>query len=302
MAKIGIAALAINSDTVGKVRMRNEDIWTGSDRMLSSAESSRRIAGIITPTAQRWKNLDVEVDSFFKDVPPGTFQALERLSIRDFSAQTSPLTAFQSSPRLRTFTLKVAGQASKINLIYLPWWQLTHLCVEDNSLARCRTALLQCNNLLSAKLYTSYQWDLTPEATQSPIIVLPSLETLIMTFNGKADSGPVDGLEAFFMPPAVPSLIKIDFTFDPDEEEDWPAEVFSKLQSRTPKIKEILLVNASMDADGLIALLRHGPSLTALSVHFSWNSVDDTAVTEGFLDQKHDVQTCLSLWPLFWPL
>jgi hypothetical protein len=162
--------------------------------------------------------------------------------------------------------------------------------------------LLQCNNLLSAKLYTSYQWDLTPEATQSPIIVLPSLETLIMTFNGKADSGPVDGLEAFFMPPAVPSLIKIDFTFDPDEEEDWPAEVFSELQSRTPKIKEILLVNSSMDADGLIALLRHGPSLTALSVHFSWNSVDDTAVTEGFLDQKHDVQTCLSLWPLFWPL
>jgi hypothetical protein len=33
MAKIGIAALAINSDTVGKARMRNEDIWTGSDRM-----------------------------------------------------------------------------------------------------------------------------------------------------------------------------------------------------------------------------------------------------------------------------
>jgi hypothetical protein len=24
-----------------------------------------------------------------------------------------------------------------------------------------------------------------------------------------------------------------------------------------------------------------------------------TAVTEGFLDQKHDIQTCLSLWPNF---
>jgi hypothetical protein len=215
------------------------------------------------------------VDSFFKDVPPGTFQALERLSIRDFSEQTSPLTVFQSSPHLRTFTLKVVGRASKINLIHLPWSQLTHLRVEDNSLAGCRTALLQCNNLISANLHTSYHWDLTPEATQSPIIVLPSLETLIMTFNGEADSGPVDGLEAFFMPLALPSLTKINFTFDPDDEEVWPTEVFSEFQSRAPKIKEITLLFTSMDAHGLIALLRHAPSLTALNVEYGWNSVDD---------------------------
>ncbi|KAJ7896807.1 hypothetical protein B0H13DRAFT_2276000 [Mycena leptocephala] len=80
-------------------------------------------------------------------------------------------------------------------------------------------------------------------AVWSPIIVLPSLETLIMTFNGEADSGPVDGLEAFFMPLALPSLTKIDFTFDPNDEEVWPTEVFLEFQT--------------------------------LDIEFGWNSVDD---------------------------
>ncbi|KAJ6490657.1 hypothetical protein C8R47DRAFT_455463 [Mycena vitilis] len=230
-----------------------------------------RVADIMVPTAQRWRNLHLEMDGLdhFDDAPPRSFELLEQLQIQGLSEQTDAVTLFQSSHLLRHFTLKT--NASKFNLIQLPWQQLTCLSVEDNSLGAIRQALLQCHNLVSAKFRTSTGWDLSLEAAVSPIVVLPFLATLNMTFNG-LESPSIGGLEAFFAPLSLPSLTSIYLHCDYDATEqggNWPTDVFSEFLRRAPKIEKIELQSCSIESDGLAALLQHGPSLTTLDAEFA---------------------------------
>ncbi|KAJ7172041.1 hypothetical protein C8R46DRAFT_946892, partial [Mycena filopes] len=186
-----------------------------------------RMMDTVVLNAPRWKNLQINMESFpFPDITRGTFQSLERLYIRDCREQMNTVTAFQSCPRLRDVTLRLAW--SKIRLIQVPWWQLTHLNIVDDSLGGCRAALLQCSNLIRAAIMTSDEWDFAPGAVDSPVVVLPLLETLIMNFDGDGDGDPdIDGIAAFFRPLSLPSLKEIDLTFHPEVEEIWPTTVFS---------------------------------------------------------------------------
>ncbi|KAJ7766774.1 hypothetical protein B0H16DRAFT_1882791 [Mycena metata] len=245
----------------------------GSDTV--KVDSLRCIADIIVPTANRWRNLRIAMESFrhLNDIPLGTFDALERLYISNFSEQTSPVTAFQSCPRLRDFTLKSVNE-SRIYLIQVPWQNLTQLDVYDDLLGGCRTALLQCSNLTSATIATSYDWDFAPGSVDSPIAVLPFLETLRLTFYSFME-GNIDGLAAFFMPLSLPSLKTIDLQFNHNEEESWPTAVFSEFQTRSPKLQDIALLYSSIGAGGLIALLRHGPSLQTFDIQNSWLCVGE---------------------------
>ncbi|KAJ7685592.1 hypothetical protein DFH06DRAFT_1463592 [Mycena polygramma] len=242
------------------------------NRSFSDMERTlKRVADIMVPTAQRWRNLHLEMDCLdqFDDPPPRSFEVLEQLQIQGLSEQTDAVTLFQSSHRLRHFTLKT--NTSKIHLIQLPWQQLTCLSVEDNSLGAVRQAFLQCHNLVSAKFTTSTGWDLSLEAAVSPLVVLPFLATLNMTLNG-LESPSIAGLEAFFAPLSLPSLTSIYLHCDYDASEqggNWPMDVFSEFQRRAPKIEKIELQSCSIESDGLAALLQHGPSLTALTAEFA---------------------------------
>ncbi|KAJ7931103.1 hypothetical protein B0H13DRAFT_1959009 [Mycena leptocephala] len=247
-----------------------------SKKTISVSESWCRIASIILPSAPRWKNLSIALNlTLFNKLSPGTFQALERLYIRD-SIQTQPVNAFQSSPRLQHFTLRTVAGSSQINLIHLPSCQLTDLEIQDESLGGCRAVLLQCTNLVSATLNTSLDWDLTAEAANSPTVVLPFLKKLSLTFYG-TEEGPNDGLKAFFTPLSLPSLIELAFAFtsEDDSEEDWPTEVFSEFLKRSPNIEAITLAFSSIDSEGLVAILRHGPALRTLELENSWYCVND---------------------------
>jgi hypothetical protein len=123
-------------------------------------------------------------------------------------------------------------------------------------------------------LNTSQDWDLTAEAANSPTVVLPFLKTLSLTFYG-TEEGPIDGLEAFFTPFSLPSLTELVLTFNPDDEEDWPTEVFSEFLKRSPNIEAITFVLSSIDSEGLVAILRHGRALRTLGLEYSWHCVDD---------------------------
>ncbi|KAJ7137792.1 hypothetical protein C8R44DRAFT_975775 [Mycena epipterygia] len=238
---------------------------------------STSIARIILPTAHRWRNLHINLDFFpnFNNLPPGTFNALERLTIEDFDGQLA-LTVFQSSPRLRNLILgTMYGMELDIHLLPMPWSQLTELTIDNDSLGACRAILLQCSNLVSARFLTSYEWDFPIAAAESPVVVLPFLKTLVMTFYGSPDDE-IDGVEAFFIPLSLPSLKTLDFKFDPDEEETWPTDVFSEFQVRSPNIEHIHLLFSSIDPEGLITLLRPWSALTTLHIENSWNCVNDT--------------------------
>ncbi|KAJ7685588.1 hypothetical protein DFH06DRAFT_1158918 [Mycena polygramma] len=242
-----------------------------SKNRASFSETLKHVASIMVPTTRRWKNLELDMDSFghFNGLPPGSFEALERLQISGFSEQIGEVTAFSTSPRLQQFTLR-AREQSRLRLIQLPWQQLTHLNVEDGSLGAVRDALLQCTNLIWTKIKTPIAWDLSAEAADSPIVTLPFLATLFMTMHG-SDSHTMGGLEAFFAPFSLPSLTTINLNFAncDDLEVFWPTDVFSEFQSRAPKIEKIDLQFSPIDSDGLAALLQHAPSLTALTAEFA---------------------------------
>ncbi|KAF8211473.1 hypothetical protein K438DRAFT_1807381 [Mycena galopus ATCC 62051] len=207
---------------------------------LGTIKSWGGLADIIFPTAARWKDLRVELNCFLHldALPPGTFEALESLSIEHFREQTSPITMFQfSPPRLKSFVLQ-AWASSRIRLFHLPWGQLTHLNIRDDSIGGCRAVLLQCSNLVRAKFDTSSEWDLTPEEVDSPIVVLSSLKTLDVDFHA-SDFGPVDGLEAFLMPLSLPSLTKFvsnSVMMAPTSAGRWRGFPYSKVARRKSSI------------------------------------------------------------------
>jgi hypothetical protein len=118
------------------------------------------------------------------------------------------------------------------------------------------------------------EWDLSPEAANSPVVVLPFLATLILAFDG-SDSEADSGLAALFRALALPSLKTINFRFDLDDGEFWPAEVFSEFQNRSPEIEEIAMVFSSIYPEELISLLRHAPALTTLHLACCWACVNE---------------------------
>ncbi|KAJ7137819.1 hypothetical protein C8R44DRAFT_975799 [Mycena epipterygia] len=234
------------------------------------------VARVILPTAQRWRNLHINLKdlNFFHDLnnlPPGTFNTLERLTIDGFPGDHA-VTAFQSSPRLRSLSLgTIYGPESKVHLFQMPWSQLTDLTIADESLGGCRSILLQCSNLISARFQTSHDWDFPPSAVDSPFVVLPFLKALIMTFDG-VTVGEI-GFEAFLMPLALPSLKTLELEFDPGQHDFWPTDMFSEFQIRSPNIEQISLLYAPIDSEGLITLLRHGSALKGLDIQNSWYCV-----------------------------
>ncbi|KAJ7743141.1 hypothetical protein B0H16DRAFT_1014590 [Mycena metata] len=232
-------------------------------------KSSKATARLVMSTAQRWKNLDIDLPSFsdFDDFPPDIFDALERLHVNNLSKQTSPIVIFHSSPRLRQFGFTTAcAKPSKIALFHLPWEQLTHLTVRDRSLRGCRTILLLCSNLISAQFDTTFEWDQTPETM--PIVTLPFLKTFsISIWDFIGDPVHNHGVEAFFAVLAFPSLVTLDLTFDSEADVMGPREIFSEFLRRSPKIKEFSLIDDCwFDSEGLIVLLRLTPALTKLSI------------------------------------
>ncbi|KAJ7681766.1 hypothetical protein B0H17DRAFT_1333589 [Mycena rosella] len=271
----------------------SQDNALRSQPSISTSSSER--ARIMLSAASRWQNLSLIQVSFphFRGLAPGTFNALECLNIRTRWHHTESVTMFQSSPRLRTLTLETRhDEPSDLALFQMPWSQLVDLQVNDNSIGGCRAILLQCSNLVSARFVTSHHWDFSPEASQAPVVVLPFLQTLIITFTGGSAQA-IGGIAALFMPLALPSLQTLDLEFNPDEPHIWPTDVFSQFQNRSPNIEVIKLLYSVMDAPGLVALLRHAPALTTLDIRCSWNCVAND-VFEGL---RYDRDATLALAP-----
>ncbi|KAJ6531605.1 hypothetical protein DFH09DRAFT_1284780 [Mycena vulgaris] len=198
-----------------------------------------RRARIMLTTAQRWRNLIIHLVcfSYFDGLAPGTFEALEWLHIRDLSHQTMPVTAFQSSPHLRTVTLDTLSDSR----------HSVHPTTGILERQRCSRRL---SSFLSSKI-------------------------LIVSLNGRlALTNETGGTEAFFLPLALPSLQILDLDIDLKTEDYWPTEVFAQFQTRSPNIESLSLYNSEIEED-LVDLLHHTPALTALNITYCWNCIRD---------------------------
>ncbi|KAJ6501129.1 hypothetical protein C8R47DRAFT_1193473 [Mycena vitilis] len=233
----------------------------------------------LIPTAHRWESLSIRLRSFtaLEGLSSAMFEALDSLSITGFQRQKGPVMAFQSSPRLRKFTLYTEGAAlTRIGLFHLPWSQLTHLEVGDVSLRACHSALLQCCHIIRASIATSCEWDLPSSPAETPATILPFLDHLTLEFRGPYGPNPIHGLEAFILPLSLPSLRTLTMeSIHDDGPQLWPTTVFSAFQLRASKMEKISIRSYKICSTGAITLLRNGPTLTNLTLTDSGQCISD---------------------------
>ncbi|KAJ7622471.1 hypothetical protein FB45DRAFT_870657 [Roridomyces roridus] len=231
--------------------------------------------GVMDQTARRILNLCVNAPCFPPfDLSPGTFEALERLSISNAGHQARPVTVFEHSPWLKQFVFHSSRFFSGIRLFQMPWAQLTALVVEDESLGACREILTQCTNLITAGIITSLWWDDLLDAAHSSLVALPFLKTLAVSFNN-ASSTEISGLTAFLSPLALPSLITLEIGFSEQLEETWPTAVLSDFQGRSPKIESMSFDHSFCDTEDMLRLLRQSPALKSLDLTRNFRCVTD---------------------------
>ncbi|KAJ6593282.1 hypothetical protein B0H19DRAFT_1089650 [Mycena capillaripes] len=247
-------------------------------------------------TAPRWKYLKADSVSFahlIVKLAPGTFSSLERLDLQYIPAvPNNPIHLFLPCPRLRRLTVfPYLGQ------LQIPWPQLTYLVVHEPSLATCRRILLQCSNLISAKLVTG-EWESAD--IDAPLTVLPFLSTLTVNFID--EDGTPRRVDPFFMPLALPALRTLDLAFESDSLSGgiWPTQEFSAFQNRAPNIAEVTLTNCSIAAADLVTLLRLAPSLAKLNLISCEDCIDDSFLEHFRYDEAQAQPLASRLRQLYW--
>ncbi|KAJ7474310.1 hypothetical protein FB451DRAFT_1467123 [Mycena latifolia] len=223
----------------------NYDRHSGDAADTASAEAIFRG---MAPTAARWKDLKFDLYSVkvLTGLPPGSLSTLESLHVTFgfyFEADEVLARFFPACPRPRRPSVIESGPPSWVQM---PWSQLAHLDLEESSLAVCRAILLQCTNLVEAKLIAS-EWDFS-DAVDSPVIVLPFLCELDVQFNeGDEETGEVG-------------------PFGTEMTTAWPAQEFTALQMGSPHITQMFLTFCSINSGELLALLRLSPAITNLFI------------------------------------
>ncbi|KAJ7474322.1 hypothetical protein FB451DRAFT_1467139 [Mycena latifolia] len=232
-------------------------------RDAADTASAEAIFRGMAPTAARWKDLKLDLHSVnvLTGLPPGSLSTLESLHVA-FSTylEVDQVLArfFLACPRLRRLSVIESRLPSWVQI---PWSQLTHLDLEESSLAVCRAILLQCTNLVEAKLITS-EWDFFSDAVNSPAVVLPFLSKLSVRFNDGNDD--VREVGPFFTPFTFPSLRTIALSFGTGMATAWPTQEFTALQMGSPRIAQISLMSCSINSGELVTLLRLSPAITNL--------------------------------------
>ncbi|KAJ6594317.1 hypothetical protein B0H19DRAFT_57882 [Mycena capillaripes] len=228
------------------------------------------IVQIIVPTVSRWRNLRVDEASLevLKENSSGPYTALQRLEIQ-----------YDSFISRRN------------NVFRMPWPQLTHLDLLEPVAATCRSILLQCTNIVSAKL-TPGEWDVAD--APSPVTVFPFLRTLEIRFHRRRN--PIRRAGEFFAPLRLPALQALTL----DAHIVWPLEEFSAFQLRAPNITQFTLKDCPINAQQLVALLQLAPRLTVLTLISCRDCIDNEFLRAFTYDETRGQLLVPSLQTIHW--
>jgi len=223
----------------------------------------------ILSSTRRWRHVIWEIPYLcpLSDLRSGSFERLERVTIDNRIVETPPkaMDVFLTAPLLREVAICIrAIDRHTLELFRMPWWQLTVLTLEDDLLNDCHNIMLQCTNVRSMKIRSSW-WDPVPGSSTSTVVVLPFLNALELHVD---DLFPF-GIGHFFACLALPSLKSLRLSFDNHlDTVVWDVGVFSEFQDRSPHIERIALTTRgrAISSEVLIALLRHSPHVTELTL------------------------------------
>ncbi|KAK7007929.1 F-box domain-containing protein [Favolaschia claudopus] len=240
------------------------------------------LADVLLVGASRWVYLEVQdhpsVLQALAKLRPDALKMLRTVALRgDSVTETAAVTVFLCAPLLREVTLQVANTTK----FPMPWAQLTELDLWEDSFPIWLNILLQCTNLVHAKIYPSRgtEEDETTDNFTIPV-TLPFLETLHLFF-------PTRNVGSCFGRLALPKLRKLQMSLDVDDGE-WSAAtsaVFSQFQDRSPNIEHFAITLCDLSPDALHSILLHSPNLADLCLECCRYCVDDHLLEQM---QRHE--------------
>jgi len=194
------------------------------------------------------------------------------------------ITAFMAAPCLRKVTIfAVGGEGLFCCGIQMPWSQLTELCIEEDggSADGFRDVFLQCTNLVDCTLHmATWEEEVIPNI---PIVVLPHLQKLDITFTGPGHSFP------FFQPLSLPALKSLTITIRGDC--TWSHEDFMEFAlCSLLDLERLSFKRVPIYPHELLQILTHTQSLIELDIASESLYIDTTlfdALSYREMDGQH---------------
>ncbi|KAJ6550662.1 hypothetical protein DFH09DRAFT_1039240 [Mycena vulgaris] len=217
----------------------------------------------------RWRSLCIET-SDLSLAQLGRIASLDSLEEVDLTSTVDEgyrhhpvITAFLDAPCLRNVALDVP----LLHLFPMPWTQIAHLDILNDSPQVCLDILSQCHNAVFVRLVMC-KWARPPQL--ATISILPFLETLDLEINGYRNGS---HFMPFFNSLALPGLKKLQLWID--EAADWSIASFTQFQLRSPNIEALKLEFCPPSSRDLVAILENAPLLTELVLTYAHDCLDD---------------------------
>ncbi|KAJ7062267.1 hypothetical protein C8F01DRAFT_1137048 [Mycena amicta] len=239
----------------------------------SARKISQGLLDAAASVAHRWSSLHIEyvdISAALKRLPsPIAMPHLENMSMELLSAGYTD--AFLGASKLRSVTLASAH----IDLLPLPWPQLTHLYLSHHAGQKTLEVLLQCNSLIKAEI-SAFRWPTRPPMPTTTAVVLPHLQNLTLDVeSSRADSYDLL-IEPYFWHLSLPALETLDMSVNVDY--SWTPSLsiaLSQFLARAPRLVSFELHSANIEATDLLALLAATPALTKLRLDFCRDCICD---------------------------
>ncbi|KAK7007911.1 hypothetical protein R3P38DRAFT_3026644 [Favolaschia claudopus] len=243
---------------------------------------SPAVADALLVGASRWvclavNDYHVSVLQALVQLPRNALKMLERANLSGGHGVMQPIYAFLSSPLLRRVFLSVAHTVH----FPMPWAQLTELELSERSSPLWIDILLQCTNLVHAKVCGNPEeeleegdWDAI-NLISATVVTLSFLETLELSL-------PTDMIAPCFGRLSLPSLRKLDLSvyMTSGYRSATTSAIFSQFQDRSPNIEKFSLAFCEIDSEGVHSILLHAPNLTDFHLDCCRHSVDDYVLEE----------------------
>ncbi|KAJ7746759.1 hypothetical protein DFH07DRAFT_962844 [Mycena maculata] len=254
-------------------------------RLHSLGKALAPALNVLSRVAHRWKSLAIEsVAAEFEaaalaQIPAGRLDGLAELRLTLLNPeifQCPNSGVFQSAPRLRDLTISMWDAP---HTVPMPWAQLTQLSLKCGSPQACLDILVQCHNIVSAKVHTK-QWaevDVSIGATVS----LKHLELLEIDMQ-ICSSG--DHLSPFLQRLHLPSLKSLSLALalalpvDYEWFVSWLTPALTLFLTRSKELENLELSHCIFAYD-IPEVLWFTPSLTRLQF-----VDDDSVVDDDFFD------------------
>ncbi|KAJ7665190.1 hypothetical protein DFH06DRAFT_1186716 [Mycena polygramma] len=225
--------------------------------------------------AHRWRTLRMSLRHLPELVglglEAGALMELETIYLSGFSGVISKPTTFISAPRLRTVTL-----FDDAPFLPMPWPQLTHLDLTtwNTKPEICLDTIIQCTNLIRAKIHTQILLIPVSSTASSTLSRLEELDIYLEI----GSSG--DHFTPFLRRLNAPALKTLRLSlFDDESLCQWSGTAFRQFQLQSAQIQSLSLSCIGITSQELRDIFLHAAEIKDLEISCCFDCVDDDSLS-----------------------